>query len=179
MSEPPEGPEPAKSEPAYITARAAVGQGIETFALMELGLSNVYAALMAPAEPALTYLTLEKARHFDTKLRIVTAVGKAALDGEMLAMFNNLMNRAKNRAGIRHKMAHWQVQEIPAERRRDGKATAALFPPFFSSDYQKVASGEEQPIHIDRMHEAAKLCRELHVEMGRFSDLIRSKRREK
>ncbi len=179
MSESAERPEHAEQEPPYRTARAAVGQGIETFALMELGLSNVYAALMAPAEPVLAFLTLENARHFETKHRIVSAVGRAALEGEILATFNNLMNRAKNRAGIRHKMAHWQVQEIPAERTKGGKATAALFPPFFSSACQKVASGEERPVHIGEMHEAARLCRQLHVEMGRFSDLIRAKSREK
>jgi hypothetical protein len=103
----PTGPENDAERESILKA---VGSGITSFATVEVALNNLFAAMMHPAESERSAEVLTAARHIETKLRIVTALGKVYpwKDGDK-ARFSNLVNRVKNRADFRHKLAHWMV----------------------------------------------------------------------
>ncbi|WP_221142714.1 hypothetical protein [Rhizobium bangladeshense] len=89
--------------------RAEIGNCIAAFSAVESMLSLLYANLMHPAPRELCFLTLDEARHIETKCRIIKAVGVNVLSAEDLPTFTNIMKRVQHKAAVRHKIAHWHV----------------------------------------------------------------------
>jgi hypothetical protein len=89
----------------------AVGEAITAFASVEIGLDYLFASLMRPANRQKANAVLKAARHIETKMRIVKAAGDqhAWKRKAQKAEFNSLLNRLKNRADTRNKVAHWMI----------------------------------------------------------------------
>lgn len=86
---------------------AAVGRGIQAFAGVETAYAYLFAELMEPASSHLALVVLGAARHFETKLSIINAVGNARLDGDILLEFRSLIKKTNRRVKLRNKLAHW------------------------------------------------------------------------
>lgn len=170
MSEP---IEPPSLDPALL----AVGQGIQAFANVEFGLSLVFASLMEPADRQRSVVALDAARHIETKLRIVRAVGEMRLQGEQYSTFNSFVNRIKRKSVMRHKLAHWTVSHWPGAQSIDEmkRWVPALVPPLHSVHHVKIMWGGEQPIHLAQITAFAKQCQTFSTDLFSFSNEIRGK----
>ncbi|QKK28878.1 hypothetical protein FE844_004495 [Rhizobium indicum] len=92
-----------------VPMRTEIGNCIAAFSMVESMLSLLYGNLMHPAPPRLCYLTLDEARHIESKCRIIKAVGQLVLAADDLPRFKNIMKRVQHKAAVRHKIAHWHV----------------------------------------------------------------------
>ncbi|MEH7850186.1 hypothetical protein [Rhizobium laguerreae] len=92
-----------------VPMRTEIGNCIAAFSMVESTLSLLYGNLMHPAPRQLCFLTLDEARHIETKCRIIKAVGQIVLSAEDLPVFKNIMKRVQHKAAVRHKIAHWHV----------------------------------------------------------------------
>jgi hypothetical protein len=167
--------------PSQDEILAAVGRGIQAFASVEHGLSMVFASIMAPAERNASFVVLDVARHIDTKMRIVQAAASVQLNASELVGFNNLLNRCKTRATLRHKLAHWTVSFWPgvqtAEEAR--KLKVALCPPPASPDADPTFWGNEHPIFLKEIELFRENCNKLTLELFKFSIALDKARAQK
>jgi hypothetical protein len=150
---------------------AAVGRGIQAFASVEHGLSLVFASIMEPANRNASFFALDAARHIETKMRIVKAAASVQLNPAQLERFNNLLNRCKTRAELRHKLAHWTVSYWPGARTaaEAREMKPALCPPPASPDAHATLWGKERPIHIKEIDSFRDNCNKLTLELFEFS----------
>ena len=157
-----------------------VGVCLQRFSMLEFGLAMIYASLMEPGDRQLSVLTLEGARHFETRLRIVRTVGKYKFgrNKRKLARFNNVMNRIGRKSKIRDKLAHWSVSYWPGastvEQMR--KMKPALAPGPSSALWGAVMWGDERPILEQDLKRYDKDCLKLIMDLVKYSNSIRPRK---
>jgi hypothetical protein len=156
----------AQDEPQREKLMLAVGEGITQFAMIEIGLAQVYATLMTPSPGALIWATFEAAAHFETKLRILRAVTARKRDWPdgFKERFSNFLNKAKNRAGTRNKLAHWMVSHF-AEHTKEGRQVSGYV--LMSANLSSVERTNER-LTVKQVEEFANLCGELAIELVQF-----------
>lgn len=170
--------------PSQEPMLVAVGHGIQAFANVEMALGFLYASLMEPADRVLSILTLDAARHIETKLRIVEAIADYALDGDIHAEWRtqckSVLAQCRKRSNFRHKLAHWTVEYWPGASNAEEvkRMKVALVPPRTSPLHGKVMWGGDQPIHLKQMNEFKDKCNSLFFAMVDLSNVIASNKRD-
>jgi hypothetical protein len=146
------------------TMLQAVGEGITAFGSVEIGLDYVFAELMRPANRQKASAILKAARHIETKMRVIKAVAeKHDWQDDQKAKFNNLMNRLKNRADMRNKVAHWGVVYLG-----EGPFYRDFPIQLLPSSYLHESSDEYEGLTLDQVREFTAKCRSLTGDLFRF-----------
>lgn len=153
-----------KDEPQRERLMLAVGEGITQFAMVEISLAHLYAHMMAPGPGALVYASWEAATHFETKIRILRAAAARRKWPEGFAeRFANLVNKAKNRADTRNKIAHWMVTHLSEQTKKGRKSGFVLMSPNLTNPAR--AKDSLSPAEVE---EFAHLCGQLAMELIQF-----------
>lgn len=162
--------------PDLAPMRAEVGNGIAAFSSVESGLSMLYGAIMHPAPRMLCYLTLDEARHIETKCRIIKAVGTRSISEEQLPAFRNIMKRVQHKAATRHKVAHWQVshwhKNQPVSSAKEmAEMQPRLFPAYYSA--KNIDFSPDETMTMSDLKDFTSGCLKLKTDIVNFTINLR------
>jgi hypothetical protein len=164
----------------------AVGKGISIFSLVETYVTLIFAELLYPADSARSIATLNAARSFEAKMKMVDALAAEALKGEDLTRWRSLSSKIGRRKDIRDKLAHWMVAPWPGIKTAADAAMskAALVPPIWKQEHWKVmwlpqSERKVQPLFLSDLEQYGRKTTELAMSLLDFCNHLEAHRREK
>lgn len=164
----------------------AVGKGISAFAAVEFAVGMCFASMLYPADRGGAVATINSARSFEAKMKMIDALADEVLTKKNLARWRNLSCKIGKRRNIRDRLAHWMVVPYPgAKSASDMKRwKTALVPPLWAKEHMEVmwdpqTNRPTKPLFLNQLHEFQERTNQLTLDLIQFAtDILPKPARE-
>jgi hypothetical protein len=87
----------------------AIGEGLRSFANIEMFMAHIFSWVMHPAPQRVSMIVFDRARHLNAKVAILRGAAQERLTAKSYRRLDNILNRVTARGEVRHKLAHWTI----------------------------------------------------------------------